>query len=80
MLGHVTMWLNHIDRLMQKRRNSIANTLELRLSCIKPSIWCENFCEINIRSMLVIVSPESHVPKPNLIYSKTNVSIQVSMS
>ena len=24
---------------MQERRNSIANALELRLSCINPSIW-----------------------------------------
>ena len=28
-----------IDCLMQKRRNSIANALELRLICIKPLIW-----------------------------------------
>ena len=25
---------------MQKRRNSSALAMELRLSCIKPSIWC----------------------------------------
>ena len=29
----------HFDGLMQKRRNTIANTQELRLFCIKPSIW-----------------------------------------
>ena len=29
----------HIDGLIQERRNSIANTLELRLSCPNPSIW-----------------------------------------
>ena len=28
---------NQIDGLMQERRNSIANALELRLSCINPS-------------------------------------------
>ena len=28
----------HIDGLMQERRNSIANALELRLSCINPLI------------------------------------------
>ena len=28
----------HVDGLMQERRNSIANALELRLSCINPSI------------------------------------------
>ena len=27
----------YIDGLMQKKRNSIVNTLELRLFCIKPS-------------------------------------------
>ena len=31
-------WRSYIDGLMQERRNSIANALELRLSCIKPSI------------------------------------------
>ena len=29
----------HIDGLMHERRNSIAKTLELRLSCINPSIF-----------------------------------------
>ena len=30
----------YIDGLVQDRRNSIANALELRLSCTNPSIWC----------------------------------------
>ena len=29
----------HFDGLVQKRRNSIANALELRLSCPNLSIW-----------------------------------------
>ena len=29
----------HFDRLVQERCNSIATTLELRLSCTNPSIW-----------------------------------------
>ena len=29
----------HIHGLVQVRRNSIANALELRLSCTNPSIW-----------------------------------------
>ena len=33
-------WLCCNDGLMQERRNSIANALELRLSCINPSIRC----------------------------------------
>ena len=33
---------HHIDGLVQERRNSIANALELRLSCTNPSIcWNE---------------------------------------
>ena len=31
--------LNDIDSLMQKRRNSSALAMELRLFCIKPSTW-----------------------------------------
>ena len=31
--------LLYIDGLMQERHNSTANELELRLSCINPSIW-----------------------------------------
>ena len=30
------MKLSHIDGLVQERRNSIANALELRLSCANP--------------------------------------------
>ena len=33
----------HIDGLVQERRNSIANALELRLSCTNPSIF--EFCD-----------------------------------
>ena len=33
-------WMPHIDGLMQERRNSIANALELRLSCTNRSIRC----------------------------------------
>ena len=32
----------HIDGFVQERRKSIANALELRISCTKPSIW--NLC------------------------------------
>ena len=34
---------SHFDGLLQKRRNSMANALELRLSCAKPSIWYHRF-------------------------------------
>ena len=36
----VKFWGTIIDGLVQERRNSIANALELRLSCSNPSI-CE---------------------------------------
>ena len=44
MTGHYLNWwwsslLAHIDGLMQERRNSIANAMELRLSCTNPSIY-----------------------------------------
>ena len=29
----------YLDGLVQERRNSIANALELRLSCTNPLIW-----------------------------------------
>ena len=35
-------WYLHIDGLVQERRNSIANALELRLSCTNPSIYNYN--------------------------------------
>ena len=41
-LNHLTLIWN-IDGLMQERRNFIANELELRLSCINPSIWCKRY-------------------------------------
>ena len=36
----IRCYVNHIDGLVQERRNSIANVLELRLSWTNPSIWC----------------------------------------
>ena len=39
--SYFLVWLNkiNIDSLMQKRRNSSAPAVELRLFCIKPSIF-----------------------------------------
>ena len=39
----------HINGLVQERRNSIANALELRLSCTYPSIWCICTCTVTER-------------------------------
>ena len=36
---HVTKSIPYFDGLVQERRNSIANALELRLSCTNPSMW-----------------------------------------
>ena len=39
-LGPICRWVGaYVDGLVQERRNSIANAVELRLSCINPSIW-----------------------------------------
>ena len=35
----------YMDGLMQERRNSIANALELRLSCTNPLIYCQSSTE-----------------------------------
>ena len=35
---YIAKFIDHFDGLVQERRNSIANALELRLSCTNPSI------------------------------------------
>ena len=35
---HICM-INHVDGLVQERRNSIAYALGLRLSCSNPPMW-----------------------------------------
>ena len=47
-----------IDRLLQERRNSIANALELRLSCTNPSRWSH-------RLIFVIGIP---IPRKDCLY------------
>ena len=42
------MMQSNFDGLVQERRNSIANTLELRLSCTNQSICFHNVCTFNI--------------------------------
>ena len=41
---HLTIRKHYLDRLMQERRNSIANALGLRFCCTDPSIW---FLDVN---------------------------------
>ena len=52
--------LHHIDGLMQKRHNSIANTLELCLYCSNPSIY----------SSLSTVLDILHAVFTDMIYSR----------
>ena len=33
------LWFHEVDGLVQERRNSISNALDLRLSCTNPSKW-----------------------------------------
>ena len=37
-LGYTPGWWNHVDVLVKERRNSVADALELRLSCTDPSV------------------------------------------
>ena len=41
------IWKLYISWLVQEIRNSIANAMELRLSCINPSIWWPHFPAAN---------------------------------
>ena len=47
-----TCWWCHIDGLVQERRNSIANALELRLSGTNPSIWWFRFWSKLVQVMM----------------------------
>ena len=47
----VNVRYNHFDGLVQERRNSIANALELRLSCTNPSICDRAFYRILMDEM-----------------------------
>ena len=48
-MGILGSLLKHIDDLVQERRNSIANAMELRLSCTNPLIcWPELLINYNI--------------------------------
>ena len=45
--NHLDYAISNIDGLMQERRNSIANALELRLSCTNPSICIIRLLELS---------------------------------
>ena len=49
----------YFDGLVQERRNSIANTLELRLSCTIPSICSRNGLVLNRRYAITRINVDS---------------------
>ena len=57
----------NIDGLVQERRNSIANALELRLSCTNPSIWYDNTSSINYITVRARVSMSVTLYAMNMI-------------
>ena len=61
-INYKELWTHkYIDGLMQAICNSTANALELRLSCIDPSIWYFSVQHEN----LVITMPAADVPAYN---------------
>ena len=58
----------HFDGIVQERCNSVANTLELRLSCTKPSMWSLTLpsCPRFQSAPLLLPSPKwPPIPKPD---------------
>ena len=45
---------DHFHGLVQERRNSTANTLELRLSCTNPSIWSNSIWAVESQCCYVV--------------------------
>ena len=52
LLSHARRYCRYIDWLVQERRNSIANALELRLPCTNPSICHTNAYLSSVRLLL----------------------------
>ena len=66
---HSKNGVRHIDGLVQERRNSIANALELRLFCTNPSIlrpdwpkWQTVFSNAFFKKSVALFCPTSHKP------------------
>ena len=49
--------LGCIDGLVQERRNSIANAMELGLSCTNPSVWFLAVWQIDIKDAFTADDP-----------------------
>ena len=52
----VQSFRRHIDRLMPERRNPSALAIELRLSCINPSIWRALAMELHLPCIILSIS------------------------
>ena len=61
------MILCYIDRLVQGRRNSIANALELRLSRTNPAIYDVQVCNINCIPYLNAIMITYPYPEVNAV-------------
>ena len=68
---------NLIDGLVQERRNSIANALKLRLSCINPLLCCLLLCSQESQDTGRLVSPPIS-PIPAASETESNVSAPVN--
>ena len=68
----VDVYQDDIDGLVQKKRNSIASALELRLSCTNPSTCSQNETVASIRDcslyMIIIESPIFHMYTDKIPY------------
>ena len=65
----------HIDGLAQERHKSIANALELRLSCTSPSIW--NVQHIETRLEIINSKSQPHLPLANEFYGTPNRTLML---
>ena len=67
--------IHHLSGLMQERLNSIANALELRLSCINLSIYQQLSCALFVVEREIFFHPHNFFPW----WTKHLISLQVEI-
>ena len=72
-----------IDGLVQERRNSIANALELRHSCTNPSIWyvlCFRYIEVSVDScdIFIVIHQGLYALSSKTSYNKISWSLETA--
>ena len=73
------IFLHYIDGLVQERHNSIANALELRLSCTNPSTCSQKFVpEVSINNEPELLQINHNVPVPGTAALSINFYFQDS--